>query len=193
MANRTKKLIKDSFRKLLSEKPLGEITVKDIVADCEINRKTFYYHFSDIYALADEIFLETIDELVRDTPAGADGWCEMVGRVAQCMADNRKITLHVYRTLGYERTNEVLRGICMKYASAFLLRASADLHVKKEDVDSLAHFYSIAVSAVLAQWMKEGLPDIPGMVVKRFECIMRGTVRNALENAASMSAPPKEQ
>lgn len=193
MANRTKKLIKDSFRKLLNEKPLGEITVKDIVTDCEINRKTFYYHFSDIYALADEIFLETIDGLVRDTPAGADGWCEMVGRVAQCMSDNRKITLHVYRTLGYERTNEALRGICMKYAPAFLLQASADLRIKKEDIDNLAFFYSIAVSAVLTQWMKEGLPEIPGAAAERFERMMRGTVRGALENAASMSFPPRER
>ena len=38
MANFTKKAIADSFIKLLTERPLSQITVKDIVADCGINR-----------------------------------------------------------------------------------------------------------------------------------------------------------
>ena len=47
----TKKAIADSFLKLLREKPLDKITIKDIVEDCGINRNTFYYHFEDIPAL----------------------------------------------------------------------------------------------------------------------------------------------
>ncbi|WP_295208123.1 TetR family transcriptional regulator [Ruminococcus sp.] len=32
-------------------KPLSKITVSEIVADCNINRKTFYYHFEDVQSL----------------------------------------------------------------------------------------------------------------------------------------------
>ena len=38
MANFTKKAIKESFLKLLNEKPMSRITVRDIVEDCGINR-----------------------------------------------------------------------------------------------------------------------------------------------------------
>lgn len=48
MANFTKRAIRDSFVKLLNERPLSQITVKDIVDDCGVNRNTFYYHFRDI-------------------------------------------------------------------------------------------------------------------------------------------------
>ena len=34
----------------MEKKPLSKITVSEIIADCGVNRKTFYYHFEDIYA-----------------------------------------------------------------------------------------------------------------------------------------------
>ena len=46
----TKRAIRASFLKLLNERPLNKITVKDIVEDCGINRNSFYYHYPDIPA-----------------------------------------------------------------------------------------------------------------------------------------------
>ena len=55
MSKFTKQAIYASFLKFLNEKPLDKITVKDIVDDCGINRKTFYYYFQDMYDLAREM------------------------------------------------------------------------------------------------------------------------------------------
>ena len=44
----TKRMIMDSLMKLLDERPLSKVSIKDIVEDCGINRNTFYYHFSDL-------------------------------------------------------------------------------------------------------------------------------------------------
>ncbi|NFF79484.1 TetR family transcriptional regulator, partial [Clostridium sporogenes] len=52
----TKKMIREVFIKMLNERPLNKITVKDIATACEINRNTFYYYYTDIYALLSEIF-----------------------------------------------------------------------------------------------------------------------------------------
>ena len=43
MPNFTKLAIQQSFLRLLSQRPITKITVKDIVEDCGINRMTFYY------------------------------------------------------------------------------------------------------------------------------------------------------
>ena len=51
MPNFTKMAIKATFIKLLNERPLNRITVKDIVEECGVNRNSFYYHFEDIPAL----------------------------------------------------------------------------------------------------------------------------------------------
>ena len=57
MSELTKRAIQESFKKLLSNQPLDKITVKNITDDCGVNRNTFYYHYSDIYQLLEEIFL----------------------------------------------------------------------------------------------------------------------------------------
>lgn len=68
MPNFTKKAIEASFLKLLNERPLSKITVKDVVTDCGINRNSFCYHFEDIPALMKSIMNETFDELIEQQP-----------------------------------------------------------------------------------------------------------------------------
>ena len=58
MANFTRNAIKSSFMKLLNDRPLSQITVKDIVNDCGVNRNTFYYYFHDIPSLIEDIIME---------------------------------------------------------------------------------------------------------------------------------------
>lgn len=47
----TKRLIANALKKRMEKEPLSKITVSGIIADCGINRNTFYYHFEDIYSL----------------------------------------------------------------------------------------------------------------------------------------------
>ncbi|MCI0611087.1 MAG: TetR/AcrR family transcriptional regulator [Anaerolineae bacterium] len=50
---RTRSLIQQSFRELLSEKGFQSVSVQDITEKAGINRATFYAHFPDKYALLD--------------------------------------------------------------------------------------------------------------------------------------------
>ena len=68
MANFTEREIKRSFIKLLNEKPLSKISVRDIVEDCGINRNSFYYHFQDIPALLEEIVSEQSAAIIQKYP-----------------------------------------------------------------------------------------------------------------------------
>ena len=65
LAGFTRKAIKETFITLLEERPLSEITVKDIVETCGINRNSFYYHFRDIPALIDEIVKEEAESVMK--------------------------------------------------------------------------------------------------------------------------------
>ena len=53
----TQMILKQSFLKLLKEKPVNKITVKELCELSQINRATFYTHYSDCFAL-----LESIEE-----------------------------------------------------------------------------------------------------------------------------------
>lgn len=47
----TKIKMGNALKELIRKKSFQKITVGDIVAYCEINRNTFYYHFENMYAL----------------------------------------------------------------------------------------------------------------------------------------------
>lgn len=47
----TKMMLCASLKKIMKHKPFSKITVSELIKDCDLNRKTFYYHFEDIYRL----------------------------------------------------------------------------------------------------------------------------------------------
>lgn len=63
---RTKASIKAAFLELRAVKPVEKITVTELTKLANINKATFYLHYSDIYALSDEIEDGLIDEALND-------------------------------------------------------------------------------------------------------------------------------
>lgn len=57
----TRRVIKESFLSLLREKPVNRITVKEVCQLAELNRATFYAHYSDCFALLESIEQELLD------------------------------------------------------------------------------------------------------------------------------------
>ena len=51
----TKKKIIEAFMSILTQKPIKQITVKDIASAAEISHMTFYRNFTDKYSLIGEI------------------------------------------------------------------------------------------------------------------------------------------
>lgn len=59
---RTQKLLKDSLIELMQEKEFKNITVKDITERADLNRGTFYLHYSDTYHLLQDIEDEVLSD-----------------------------------------------------------------------------------------------------------------------------------
>lgn len=55
-SNITKKALAEALKELMEEKTFEKITIGDICERCEMNRKSFYYHFRDKYDLVNWIF-----------------------------------------------------------------------------------------------------------------------------------------
>jgi len=94
---RTRKLLEDALRELMSERHLDEITVADITERAAVNRATFYAHFEDKGHLASTMLSEDLhDALLKQLkpPVPFDqesltrltiGMFEFVGRLqARC-------------------------------------------------------------------------------------------------------------
>ncbi|MDY5576721.1 MAG: TetR/AcrR family transcriptional regulator [Lachnospiraceae bacterium] len=60
---KTKSQLKKGLARLMMEKGINEISVKELVQAVDINRSTFYLHYSDIYSLLDEVEKELLNEI----------------------------------------------------------------------------------------------------------------------------------
>lgn len=59
----TKMVLKESFIELLEKKDISQISIKEICEDADINRATFYSHYSDQYDLLRKIENELLDNV----------------------------------------------------------------------------------------------------------------------------------
>lgn len=59
---KTKKHLREGLAKLLQEKPVKSITVREISDLVDINRGTFYLHYKDIYDMMEQIQDEMFEE-----------------------------------------------------------------------------------------------------------------------------------
>ena len=63
-STRTKKMIRKAFAELIGEKKMiSNISVAELAERADIAKSTFYNHYEDIYAVADEMFRELTDSL----------------------------------------------------------------------------------------------------------------------------------
>lgn len=187
MSKLTKQAIYASFLKFLEQKPLDQITVKDIVDDCGINRKTFYYYFQDIYALTEEIFHSEFDRIRREHPPAGQDWQEIFRELSDYLYKNRRIALHVFRSVGYEEMSGAFFKICMEYMTDYLRRISAGMAVREDDLDLLARYTSLGLSGLLTRWMADGMQAVPHERMDRLAALMDGTVELALRNAEKLN------
>lgn len=63
--DRTKHGLENALRELLKQKPLDQIRVRELTDLCAIRRQSFYYHFSDVYALFDWSIRQERTRLLR--------------------------------------------------------------------------------------------------------------------------------
>ena len=92
---KTRKQLREGLARLLEKKSIRDIKVKELVEEVDINRSTFYLHYSDIYDMLEKIeeeLFQEIQDAMQTHPISADERsrafiCEMF----QIMEDNRAI------------------------------------------------------------------------------------------------------
>jgi len=60
---KTRKAIKQVFIRLMTEKDINKITIKEIADEANINRKTFYSHYTDVNGVLDDIENDVLEQL----------------------------------------------------------------------------------------------------------------------------------
>lgn len=156
MANFTKKAIKASFLKLLNEKPLNKITVRDIVEDCGINRNSFYYHFQDIPALLESIVEETTAELIAKYPR--------INSIDECFEAafsfairSKRAVYHIFHSVNRDVFDRELMKLC-SYAVTTYIDTAFPAHQSDEAARARAlRFIKCEFFGLIIDWLNNGM------------------------------------
>lgn len=154
----TKDSIKTAFIRLLNEKPLSRISVKNIVDVCNVSRNTFYYHFQDIPTLLEEIITDAANTLIREHPTVMT-MGECIEAAYAFVRNNKKAVYHIYNSVDREAYEEFLMRMCAHTAGLLVEENMAGKDVSKDDKEALVYFVKCQFLGLCMDWTKSGMND----------------------------------
>ncbi len=95
----TRQAFATALKQRMRHQPFPQITVSALIRDCGVNRKTFYYHFTDIYDLLNwTMQQEAISVLAQYHLIAEQN--EAIAFALDYIEQNETILLNIYRTIG---------------------------------------------------------------------------------------------
>lgn len=182
----TKKKIREEFIKILNERPLNKITVKDIASACEINRNTFYYYYTDVYALLSELFqteLQTVIDEYNDTFS----WEESFTVATKFALENKIAINHVYNSMQREELEDYIYNVSGHVMNRYVEKLSDGISASSGDKKLISSFYQCALTEMVLRWIASGMKEDPDIIVRRIGQLFDGHIALSLKRSSGLN------
>ena len=188
MSSFTKKEIISTFFKLLEQKPLSKITVKNIVEACGINRNTFYYYYKDIYDLVDDIFIIESEKVMSQNPVHGH-WQEGCLQSMHYLVEHSMIIHNVVNSISLEAMKAYMFKVAHRLLMTFADNVTEGKYVPEEDKNFIANFYSHAFVGIFLDWLRTGMKQEPEKLIYMMEWGLNGSIYDVLRKSAKEAKP----
>ena len=174
---RTQTAIKKGLLSLLKTKPINQITVKELCELVDINRGTFYLHYTDIFYLLEELEKELFCELencfsnhpnpneVKDNPL------PLLAEIFSCFSRHFELTSVLLGPYGDQAFMEQLKNLFHKKCETRWKL----LFPFSYDSDYYAYFSSFVTEGyfgLIKHWITSGMKEAPEELVTISENII---------------------
>lgn len=180
---RTKKAICEAFKELMQEKTFSKITISELIRKCNINRKTFYYHFEDIYGLLRWMLEQEAIEVVKNFDLMVD-YQDAFLFVFNYVEKNAYVLNCIYDSVGRDELKRFLykdfTGIIEKLMSD--IEASLEVETQADFRRFVCDFYTEAVAGMLINVFQN--PDMytKDQLVEYFGCIVHNAIPEIIKS-----------
>ncbi|MCD7736674.1 MAG: TetR/AcrR family transcriptional regulator [Lachnospiraceae bacterium] len=174
MAGFTKEIIVRTVMDLLNERPLSQVTVKDVVERCGINRNTFYYHFRDIRDVMEFAMKREMDRIMQ-THLEADEVLDGLVQIAAAFRENKKAMLQIYRSMDRAAFQQQMDVMCEYMVSRYVWHAKSFVDVQKlseEDQRLLKNVEKCLLEGIFLDWLEHGMEEDLSAGIKRIMVIL---------------------
>ncbi len=156
--NNTSGRMSAALLKLLDQKPLDKISIRELCDEAGVNRSTFYTHYDSINDILEETRTSIVDAFIADQQrrkaAGLDedvltDYLELIKRHRNFY----KVHMETTSPLAF---TEIFSERIMKRLEAM---AEAGGSVDEKRVQYMARYYLLGIFAVIKKWVDEGCKD----------------------------------
>lgn len=164
-SERTKKFICDAFKELCKQKPYSKVSVKDIIAKCEMSKATFYYHFRDKQDVVNYIFHNDIVVPTHDmiSAGSVPEWTCIIEFSLQKMLSDRYLYIPAMRDTGQNNLEEysLAQTIECWMHMATMLFADKEKPCEKSTalIEYLYEFFARGEHSSVIKWVRGGMKE----------------------------------
>lgn len=163
---RTKKALKNSLMTLLKEKPMSKITVRELTELADINRGTFYLHYTDIFDLYCSIKDNFLKDFVAAVPPATDTLYTYYFNLFKFLEDYTEMLYILNQDAAF--TDQIITVLKKQYLENWMQRFSNSNQKHYEYFFCFAAEGSIGIIKRWCQEEKKEPPHIMAQILAKF-------------------------
>lgn len=183
----TKKVIRDSFLQLLSEKPVEKISVTEICKNADINRGTFYAHYSDPYDLKLKLTHEIVGIITERTQELIDPESENRDpiQMLNILQQNRELCRIFAAPYGdFDTLVDIIDKQLVRYLD-FLFDSTSGL--SSDAISCLRLMSTAAVAALVKFWMDNDMRQEPEVILNMMSTFCRNGIHGYINGDVKLT------
>ena len=188
MAKFTRQAIMLCLLKLLDEKSIDKITVKDICERCEINRNTFYYYFGDIYEVLEAMIEFETEQSLKEEDAQASFYEELLQKY-HLVLNYKKAISHLYDSKNRELVSNYFYIITENFIRKHIRKEAEGMNVPEEEIKFIIDFYSNSLMGMMLRWIREKMPEKKDHLIRQWSISYQATVKILLQGCLAEQHP----
>ena len=177
---KTKKAIREGVLRLLSEKPIDEISITELAQEAQINRKTFYNYYQSPHQVLDELESEIVEEFVNAVNASDwhdwyDGQDFDFRKIFSCITSSVQKNRDIYRyLLNIRQTSDIMIKIENRLKVEALEYFLRYLDVGSELMEMLLDYVISGMFSVYRKWFRSGQQEPAEVIVEKIGVLSIG-------------------
>ena len=178
-----KDIIKETFLKLLEQRPLSQITVKDIVEESGVNRNTFYYHYADLPSLIEDVVMEETEKIISGHHT-FDSIESAILKALEFTLEHRRAVMHLYNSNNRDIFNQYFMKISEHVITEYFESLFSGIEISEGDKNLLIHYHTCLAFGQAVDWIRKGMTtDIIGQFERLCE-LYKGIPEEVIRRAS---------
>lgn len=150
----TKKLFAEALKEIVVQKSFSKVTVSELIRACNVNRKTFYYHFTDVYDLLKWTLEQEAIDVVKKFDLIVD-YEEVILFVMDYIEKNDVFLRNIYHSVGIDDLKRFFYTDFIEIITSIIKQIETvnKVTLPKEFETFLSCFYTEAIAGTLLEWI----------------------------------------